>query len=127
DSYVPSGTTTFNVSSVAGYNVGDNVIIGRVVTSNWVHYVGMDTLVRSGATQTWISVGTTIQTDRKIKQISGNQITLDAPLTDSFDSTYLGTPCGNMSHYTYSGRISQVGLEHLKILAPPVISGYGQI
>jgi hypothetical protein len=81
-------------------------------------------LVRDGATQTWISAGTVLLTDRKISQISGNQIGLDAPLTDSFDTNYLGTPAGTMSHYTWSGRISQVGLENLKIVAPPVTTGY---
>jgi hypothetical protein len=126
-SYVPSGTNGFDVSSASGFNVGDNVQIGRVATSNWIHFVGMDTLVRSGATQTWISVGSTIKTDRTIKQVSGNHITLDAPLTDSFDSVYLGTPVGTMSHYSWSGRISQVGLEHLQIVAPPVASGYSAV
>ncbi|HZI32698.1 MAG TPA: hypothetical protein VFF11_10170, partial [Candidatus Binatia bacterium] len=79
------------------------------------------------ATQTWISAGTVITTDRTIKNISGSQITLDAPLTDSFDTNYLGTPAGTMSHYTWSGRISQAGLEHLRIEAPPVASGYSSI
>jgi hypothetical protein len=124
NTYVPSGTKMFNVSSTVGYNIGDAINIHRVVTSNWVHYLGMDTLVRSGATQTWISVGTVITTDRTIKQISGNQITLDVPLTDSFDSQYLGTPVGTMSKYTWPGRISQVGLEHFRILAPPVADAY---
>src|SRR5712664_3999796 len=41
NSYVPSGTKTFNVSSTAGYNIGDTVNIHRLVTSNWVHYLGM--------------------------------------------------------------------------------------
>jgi hypothetical protein len=124
DGYVPSGTKTFNVSSTSGYNIGDTVNIHRVVTSNWVHYLGMDTLVRNGATQTWLNVGTVITTDRTIKQISGNQITLDVPLTDSFDSQYLGTPAGTMSKYAWSGRISQVGLEHFRILAPAVADPY---
>jgi hypothetical protein len=127
DSYVPSGTTNFTVTSAAGFNVGDTVIIGRTVTSNWIHFVGMDTLVRNGATQTWISAGSVITTDRKIKQVSGNQIGLDAPLTDSFDTNYLGIPTGTLSHYTWSGRISQVGMENLKIVAPPVTSGYASI
>ena len=124
DSYVPSGTKTFNVSSTAGYNIGDMVNVHRIVSSNWVHYLGMDTLVRNGATQTWLNVGTVITIDRTIKQISGNQITLDVPLTDSFDSQYLGSPVGTMSKYSWSGRISQVGLEHFRILAPPVADVY---
>ena len=127
DGFVSSGTNGFNVSSASGYSVGDTVMVGRLVTSNWVHYVGMDTLVRSGVTQTWISVGTTIYTDRKVSAISGNKVTLDVPLTDSFDTNYLGIPAGTLWHYTYSGRITNTALEHLRIVAPPVITGYSAI
>jgi hypothetical protein len=119
DSYVPSGTTTFNVASTSGFSVGDTIIIDRPVTSAWVHLMGMDTLTRSGSPQTWISVGTLIQTDRVIKAISGTQITLDVPLTDSFDSTYLNPPGGTVSTYTFSGRITNCGVEHLKIVGAP--------
>jgi hypothetical protein len=113
--YVPSGATSFTVSSTAGFNVGDQVVVNRTATAEWIHYVGMDTLVRDGAPQTWISAGTKIPTDRVVKAISGNTITLDAPLTDSFDTTYVGSPVGTISKYTFSGRISQVGLENLTI------------
>jgi hypothetical protein len=115
DAYVTSGVTSFHVSSTAGFNVGDPVVVDRTVTDAWIHFMSMDTLVRDGAPQTWISAGTKIPTDRVIKSISGNTITLDAPLTDSFDSTYLGSPVGTISRYTFSGRVSQVGLENLTI------------
>jgi len=115
DAYVPSGVNSFNVSSTAAFHVGDTVVVNRTVTSEWIHYLGMDTLVRDGAPQTWISAGTVIPTDRVIQSISGNTITLDAPLADSFDSTYLGSPVGTISKYTFSGRVSQVGLENLTI------------
>ena len=115
NSYVPSGTKSFNVSSAAGFNIGDTVNIHRIVTSNWVHYLGMDTLVRNGATQTWLSVGTVITTDRTIKQISGNQITLDVPVADDFDSSLLQ---GSITQYTFPTRVSQIGIEHLQVVAP---------
>jgi autotransporter-associated beta strand protein len=124
DPYIPSGTNTVVVSSASGFSVGDTILLNRTVTTNWIHFMGMDTLVRSGVTQTWISAGTVITTDRKIQQINGNHITLDAPVTDSFDTNYLGIPAGTMSKYSWSGRISQVGLEHLHILAPAATNGY---
>jgi hypothetical protein len=120
DSYVPSGTNTFHVSSASGFSVGDTVLITRTVTSAWIHFMGMDTLVRGGAHETWIAAGSHITTDRIITAVSGNQITLDAPLTDSFDSQFLGTPVGTMAHYTFPGRISQVGLEHLRVVGQPL-------
>ncbi|HLQ50951.1 MAG TPA: hypothetical protein VK129_05590, partial [Terriglobales bacterium] len=117
-SYVPSGINTITVSSAAGFNVGDTVVVNRVVTSAWIHFMGMDTLTRNGAPQTWLSPGNTFVTDRTIAAISGNTITLDAPITDSFDSAFLGTPVGTIAKYTWSTRISQDGVEHLRILAP---------
>jgi autotransporter-associated beta strand protein len=127
DSYVPSGTTTFHVSNAAGFSVGDTVIIGRTVTSNWVNYLEMEPGEEIATNENWISAGSVITTDRQIKQISGNQITLDVPLTDSFDTNYLGIPVGTLSKYTWSGRISQVGLEHLSVVAPATNEPYTSV
>lgn len=124
DAYVPSGATMFNVSSTAGYNVGDTVVVNRTVTQAWLQYIGMDTNSLGGV---WLSPGKVIYTDRIIKAINGNQITLDAPLTDSFDTNYLGSPCGTMQKYTWTTRPSQVGVEHLRIQAPAIPAAYEPI
>ncbi len=126
-SFVPSGTQTITVASASGFSVGDNVLIGRTVTSAWIHFMGMDALVRGGSKQTWITAGSIIHTDRTITAISGNTLTLDAPLTDSFDAIYLGTPVGTISKYTFSGRISQSGVEHLKLQAPKGTTVYSAV
>src|SRR5262249_29614427 len=93
----------------------------RPVTSAWISLMGMDLLVSStGQPQTWLSPGSTITTDRTIAAVNGNQITLDAPLTDSFDATVLNPAEGSIIHYAFPGRISQVGVEHLRVIAPPL-------
>jgi len=79
----------------------------------------MDLLVRNGLPQTWIAAGSEILTDRIITAINGSHVFIDAPLTDSFDSQYLSPPGGSVSTYTFAGRISQVGVEHLRVVAPP--------
>jgi hypothetical protein len=118
DSYVPAGAMSFNVSSTTGFSVGDNVFVQRTVTDPWVHFMSMDDLVRDGSPQTWISSGTVIKTDRKIAAISGNRITLDAPMSDSIDATYLNPPGGKLSKYSWPTRISNVGFEHVRVNAP---------
>jgi hypothetical protein len=118
DTYVPSGAMSFNVNDASGFSVGDTILINRPVTQDWVHFMSMDDLVRNGAPQTWLAVGSTITTDRTIQAISGNQITVDAPLTDSFDSSLLTPPGGSIVKYTFPTRISEVGVEHLRIIAP---------
>jgi hypothetical protein len=121
DSYVPSGTRTFTVSDASGFKVGDTILISRPVTEAWVAFMGMDKLVRNGLPQTWLAAGTEILTDRVVKGIWGNRIIIDAPLTDSFDSQYLNPPGGSVSTYTFDTRITQVGVEHLSIVAPAVV------
>ncbi|PYX93727.1 MAG: hypothetical protein DMG67_03475, partial [Acidobacteria bacterium] len=121
DSYVHSGRLTFNVDNPSLFNVGDTVLISRPVTQAWVNFMGMNDLVSStGTPETWLGVGSTITTDRTITAINGTLLTLDAPLTDSFDSALLNPPGGSVATYTFPGRISQVGVEHLSVIAPAV-------
>jgi hypothetical protein len=118
DAYVPSGADSFEVKSTAGFAPGDKILIRRPVTEAWVHFMGMDTLVRDGKQQTWIKPGTSIRTDRVIKTISKNRITLDVPLSDALDASMLGTEGATIVKYDFPGRISQVGIESLRVIAP---------
>jgi len=116
-SYIPSGSMSATVSSTSGFTVGQEVLISRPSTAAWIQYMGM---TPSGSDETWMNVGSTITTDRTIAAIntSTNTITFNAPITDSFNSTYLGSPVGTLSVYTPNGLIQNVGLQHLEILAP---------
>lgn len=123
DTYVPAGTLTLDVANASGLSVGTTVIITRPVTSNWIDFMGMTatdlgTNCSSGPCN-WINVGSDeLKTDRTITAISGNQITLDAPMSDSIDSTYCGVDGATLQAYTFPGRISQVGVENLRAIAP---------
>jgi hypothetical protein len=118
DPYVPSGALSFNVDDASHFTVGDTVLIRRPVTAAWIHFMGMDALVRNGQPQTWISAGSTIGTDRVIAALDGNRVTLDVPLTDSLDSQYV-SPGAAVVRYTFPGRISQVGIEGFSVIAVP--------
>ena len=118
DPYIPSGADSLHVQDASRFHSGDLVLVQRPVTDAWVHFMGMDMLVRDGKPQTWIRDGSSIRTDRTIKAVAGNRITLDVPLTDSFDSQFLTPPGPTLVQYTFPGRISQVGVENLRIAAP---------
>src|SRR5215471_6722363 len=45
DAYVPSGANTFRVRGASAFHAGDHVLVLRPVTAEWVHFMGMDTLV----------------------------------------------------------------------------------
>src|SRR5882672_405976 len=71
----------------------------------------MDDLVRDGKPQTWLRAGSTTTAERRIAAISGNTITVDVPLSDSFDSKYLGRSGTAVVRIRPPARVSQVGLE----------------
>ncbi len=116
DSYVPSGASSINLTNVSGLAVGDTIRISRPVTAAWVKLMGMDTLVRDGKKQTWLTGE--IPTDRVVKRISNKNIMLDIPLTDNYDAKYLSTSGVSISKVSSSGELSQIGIENLRIVSP---------
>jgi hypothetical protein len=115
DDYVPSGADTFRVRNASAFQAGDRVLVQHPVTAEWVHFMGMDTLVRDGKQQTWIRAGSVIRTDRVVKSVAGDRITLDVPLSDALDAKFTAA---TLVHYSFPGRITEVGIENLKIVAP---------
>jgi hypothetical protein len=107
DPYVPSGASTIGVKDASGFAVGDTVMVQRPVTSAWITFMGMDTLSAQ-----WIAPGTIHQWDRTVTAVNGNQITLDAPISDSIDAKY--APGATIAKFTFPGRISQVGIEDIE-------------
>lgn len=116
DPYVPSGTYSFTVADASGFKKGDTIRIVRPVTDAWVHFMGMDLLVRDGKKQTWVSGD--ITTDRVIRTMAGNKITIDLPLTDSYDAQYLNPPGVQVARVASEGEIGQCGIEHFRIECP---------
>jgi hypothetical protein len=98
--------------------VGDTIEIRRPVTEAWIKFMGMHNLVRDGRPQTWIRAGNTTVTVRKIAAISGKKITVDVPLSDSFDSKYLNPPGTAVVKIRPPTGISQAGIEP-SIECPP--------
>src|SRR6185295_8238130 len=107
DSYVPSGTMSFSVADASGLAKGDTIAINHPVTPAWIKFMQMDDMTRDGRAQTWIRAGNTIVTERRIASITGNKITLDVPLSDSFDAKYLNPPGTSVEKIRPPARITQ--------------------
>src|SRR5262249_34685703 len=70
------------------------------------------------AGQTWLKPGAVIESERVVTAISGDAVTVDVPLSDSLDATYVTPPGASVTPYTFAGRVSQMGLESLHVVAP---------
>jgi hypothetical protein len=115
DAYVPSGADVVTVTDAGSLKVGDEIAVTKPITPEWVHFMGMDSLVRDGKKQTWITGDLT--TERTVRAIRGNQISLDVPLTDSYDARFT-RPGTTVQKIEREGELQQVGLENFVIIAP---------
>ena len=115
DAYVPAGAATFRVHNASAFHTGDRVLVLRPVTNEWIHFMGMDALLGDSQPQTWIRAGSVIRTDRVVESVDGDRVTLDAPLSDALDSQFTAA---SLVRYSFPGRITEVGVEGLRIEAP---------
>jgi hypothetical protein len=118
DEYIPSGARSLHVENAGAFHAGDAVFLEKPVTPQWIHFMGMDTLVRDGKAQTWLKSGSVIRTDRVVESVAGKEITLDVPLSDSFDAHFFGSAAATVARYTFPGRIAEAGVENLRVAAP---------
>ena len=116
DRYVPAGTYSFQLANPSIFSVGDTIRITRHITDEWIKFMGMDELYRSGKKQTWVNGD--ITTERVIHKIEKNKITVDVPLNDSYDSKYTGPSGVSVQRIRFSGMLTQIGIEDLRINAP---------
>jgi hypothetical protein len=112
DSYVPAGGSSFRVRDASAFHSGDRVLVLRPVTAEWIHFMGMDTPGGKGQPRDSISAGSVIRTDRVVDSVEGDRITLDVPLSDALDSKFTAA---SLVHYSFPGRITEVGVEGLRI------------
>ncbi|MDD2798607.1 MAG: T9SS type A sorting domain-containing protein [Bacteroidales bacterium] len=118
DNIVPVGSFTFNVDNAALYQVGDRIIVYHPCTQKWIDAVNQggvpypDPSAPTDPDERWVVNQLPISYNRFITNISGNQITIDAPvfytLKNSISASYIYKP-------NVDGLINQVGLENLRI------------
>ena len=123
DTYVPFGAHTVHVADATHIHAGDLVQISKPVTAAWIEYMGMSSLERPGVDEHWISAKA-LKTRRLVTAVSGNAVTFQIALMDSYDSQFLGTEHFTVQPVAVSGQVKEVGVEDLRIVAPAVSVGF---
>jgi hypothetical protein len=125
DAYVPSGSSTFHVADPANLHPGDLLLIAKPVTQAWIHFMGMDNMARNGKPEHWVTAPQ-LEARRRIATVSGNTVTLDVPLMDSYDTQFFDGAHATVTKIEISGQVTQTGVEDLRIVAPKQSIALGQ-
>lgn len=112
DAYVPVNALKLSVANVKNFKVGDYIQIRRPSTKVWIDKLGADHFGGGETYLGWKPGQRDIFWDRKITAINGSVLTIDAPITTALDKAYGG---GTIAEYTWPGRISNIGIENLKL------------
>jgi hypothetical protein len=112
DDFVPVNSAKFEVENGTAFQTGESVFIHRPSTKEWINKLGMEEFGGETGWLGWKPGQRDIVWELQIKNISGNTITLNSPLTVSLDSKYGG---GEISSFSWPGRISNIGIENLTL------------
>ena len=111
DDRVPVGAKQFTVESADKYSEGDEIMIFRPGTAEWIHDIKMDQL--PGDAVQWKPEEYNTKFERKIVKISGNTITIDQPIVMAIETKYGG---GEIYKYTTNSiRHSNCAVENMLI------------
>ena len=119
DNIVHPGAMTVTVANASGYSVGQQIIIFHPCSASWlaaVNYGGVpypDPTATSDPDERWTEGQYPVSYHRYITAISGNTVTLDAPvfytLNKSLAKSYIYVP--NMSGTIYGSGIENLTIE----------------
>jgi autotransporter-associated beta strand protein len=88
-------------SAASAFAVGETIVVQRPWTQAWINAIAMSNY--------W-SPGDSLKFERQVVAVSGNQVTVDAPLCNPIESQWT---TGLAYQVTDPGRIQQCGLENL--------------
>ena len=112
DLYVPIGAKQITVASGHSFAIGDKVFVHRIPNAAWINLLGMNLLSTiDPAATNWTADAYDMDSERKIMNINGNVITLDAPIMDIIDPVY---STGELVKFT-DNRINNCGIENMRI------------
>ena len=114
DAYVPVNANKVQVAEAQSFKSGDQVLIHRPSTKEWIDKLGTATFGGGISALGWKPGDRDIFWDRKVVAVEGSSVVLDAPLTTALDAKYGG---GTIAKYQWQGRISKVGIENLSLVS----------
>jgi hypothetical protein len=102
---VAVGSRSFEVAGAAGFLPGDEVAVVRTPNAAWISALGM-------GSQGWTPSAYELEHVRTVSAVSGNRITVDAPLVDALVQAWGG---GALARVVAPGELDHCGVEDLRL------------
>ncbi len=110
----PAGTTTLTLATTKGLQSGDRIRIIRPSTREWIESLGCHDFGGGLDYTGWKPGDIDITWDRTIVSATGNDITIDAPITTTLDAKYGG---GFVVTGHNKGEITECGIENMTLVS----------
>lgn len=116
EKYFPVNSTVLSFKSGHSFKVGDQVIVNRPSTKEWIEKIGADKIgIYVDYTLTKWEPGDFDQKwYRRVIAVTSQSITIDVPIPNSLDPQYGG---GKIFKYSWAGQIRQVGVENIRCVS----------
>ena len=113
--YLPYGSKKITVASGHTFQTGNTILVHVMPNQLWIKKLHMDSLsfIDPGTPGiiNWDAANFDIYYERKVTAVSGDTITIDAPMTDLIDTTYAK---GEVLKYT-ERRMQNCGIENIRL------------
>ena len=106
NSYIPYGTNQVIVSTNTGnFKVGDSILITRTPDTAWITLLTM-------AQWGWTAPSYVVSFQRKLTAVSGDTLTIDAPMVDIIDTAY---STATVVKYKTTNYLRNCGIENMSM------------
>jgi len=113
DDYVGFGATEFEVEDASNYSVGDIIQVRFTPNQTWLDEIYANNYMGSGDLD-WDTGTYTVNFERKIVDISSNNISIHSPVILPMQAKFGGGEIHKLS-FDSEGRLQNVGIENLRI------------
>ena len=116
EDYVPVGRYYVDVTDASSFSKGDDVVIYRPATEEWIHDLKMDEIpmASDGGTVQWEPSAFNLYYERKVMKVEGNRIWFENPTVMVFETKYGGA---KVMKYSFPGRIHESGVENMTLFS----------
>jgi hypothetical protein len=111
EDYVPAGRKYVIVSSANGFSKGDQIVLYRPSSSQWISDIKMNQLTPSEGTVQWTASGYTFYFERLITKVSGDTLFFRNPVVMAMEKKYGG---GSVYKFTFN-RLQNIGIENMRL------------